>query len=61
MGAGTPETELLTDHPDTGPAGKTGWWRQLAEQSRDGIVVLDSSGRVFWSNGTFAAMLRRPR
>ena len=33
------------------------WWRQLVEQSRDGIVVLDLLGDVFWANDKFAKML----
>jgi two-component system, NtrC family, sensor kinase len=61
MRAGTPDTELQTDHLTAGQVSKTGWWRHLAEQSRDGIVVLGYSGRVFWSNDTFAAMLGCPR
>ena len=61
MRTGSPTTELRVERADQVAAGKTGWWRQLAEQSRDGIVVLDRTGRVFWSNGTFAAMLGRKR
>ncbi|MGD9547622.1 MAG: nitrogen regulation protein NR(II) [Candidatus Krumholzibacteriia bacterium] len=36
---------------------ETVWWRQLVEQSRDGIVVLDKVGMVVWTNPRFAAML----
>ncbi|NCQ33726.1 PAS domain S-box protein [bacterium] len=37
------------------------WWRLLSEQSRDGIVVLDHRGKVFWTNEKFPAMLGRTR
>jgi PAS domain S-box-containing protein len=36
---------------------ETSRWRMLVEQSRDGIVILDQSGRVFEANKRFADML----
>ena len=33
------------------------FWRQLVDQSRDGIVVLDQTGQVFWVNERFGSML----
>lgn len=51
---------LSDPQPADAPNGTSGeaiWWRQLVEQSRDGIVVIDRHGKVFWANDEFASML----
>ncbi len=51
------KTTRFTHDPQRSCRGEVIWWRQLVEQTRDGIVVVDKRGKVFWVNEPFAAML----
>lgn len=51
------ESIVETTVPECSCASEAIWWRLLVEQSRDGIVVIDRQGKVFWANEMFASLL----
>lgn len=57
MSVRNPDTRPLSTGPAPSYADDAIWWRELVEQSRDGIVVIDRHGKVFWINERFASML----